>query len=191
MIDDRLLIKQVVAGDVKAFGRLVDKHHRRVVHICLSFVAQKDDAEDIAQEVFIEVYRSIKKYRGESSLSTWLYRLSVNKSLDFIRQKSRQKRGGGLVVSVDHSTLEELQISSKSLPTDNIEEEERMQLLNAAINDLPERQRVAILLSKVDGLPQQEVAEVMKTTVSSVESLLVRAKKKLREQLLKKIEEIF
>jgi len=190
MTVDKRLIKQVINGDTNAFRQLVDVHHKRVIHICLSFVNIPHDAEDIAQEVFIEIYKSIHNYRGEASLSTWLYRLSVNKSLDFIRQKKRQKRGNGLVVSYEKTDLENLQVSSKQLPSDRMEEEERNRILYKAIAQLPERQRVAILLSKIDELAQQEVADIMKTTVSSVESLLVRAKKKLKELLLAEKEEI-
>ena len=191
MTNDKLLIEQVISGDTKAFRQLVEIHHKRVIHICLSFTAIPSDAEDVAQEVFIEVFKSIEGYRGDASLSTWLYRLSVNKSLDFIRQKKRQKRGSGLIITVEQSDLENIQVSSKQLPSDNIEEEERRMMLYKAIDQLPERQKVAVLLSKIEELAQQEVADIMKTSVSSVESLLVRAKKKLKEILLKEKEEIY
>ncbi len=191
MTNDKRLIKQIVNGDTNAFRHLMENHHKRVIHICLSFVAIPSDAEDIAQEVFIEVFKSIESYRGDASLSTWLYRLSVNKSLDFIRQKKRKKRGNDLVLAVEQSDLENMPVSSRQLPSDKIEEEERKIMLHNAINQLPERQKVAVLLSKIDELAQQEVADIMKTTVSSVESLLVRAKRKLKEILLKERKEIY
>jgi len=190
MTNDKLLIQQASNGDTTAFRQLVEMHHKRVIHICLSFVAEPNDAEDVAQEVFIEMFKSIKDYRGEASLSTWLYRLSVNKSLDFLRQKKRQKRGSGLVFTFEKSDLENLQVSSKQLPSDGMEEAERRHILYGAIEQLPQRQKVAITLSKIEELAQQEVADIMKTSVSSVESLLVRAKRKLREILQKEREEI-
>jgi len=191
MTNDKTLIEQVANGDTKAFKTLVERHHKRVIHICLSFVAVPADAEDVAQEVFIEVFKSIDNYRGDAALSTWLYRLSVNKSLDFIRQKKRQKRGSGLVQVVEQSDLENMSISSKQLPSDQIEEQERKMILHQAINKLPERQKVAVFLSKIEEMAQQEVADIMKTSVSSVESLLVRAKRKLKEMLLTEKEEMY
>ncbi|MCU4177377.1 RNA polymerase sigma factor [Carboxylicivirga sp. N1Y90] len=188
MQSEKLLIKQIQSGDNIAFRRMVELHHLRVIHICLSFVHSPQDAEDISQEVFIEVYKSINTYRFDASLSTWLYRLAVNKSLDFLRQKKRKKRGFGLVNSVDRNELESINYGNDDV---GIEEKERILLLRSAIEKLPERQRVAITLSKIDELGQKEVAELMQTTVASVEALLIRAKKKLHQLLIKHKQEIF
>jgi len=154
-------------------------------------VHQAEDAEDVAQEVFIEVFRSIESYRGDAAVSTWLYRLSVNKSLDFIRSMNRQKRGKGLVTNFEKEELERQSIGHAPMPSDQMEAEERRKILRWGIDQLPERQKVAITLSKLDEMSQQEVAQVMGTSVSSVESLLVRGKKRLKEVLEKCFEEIF
>lgn len=191
MTNERVLINNVISGDTKAFAALVKMHHRKVIAVSLSFVKVPQDAEDISQEVFIEVYRSIKDYRGEASLSTWLYRLAVNKSLDFIRQKKRVKRGDGKIISLGKDDLESVNAKDPGIIGEDIELQERKKILMAAIDLLPERQKVAIVLSKIDELSQQEVAETMQVSISSVESLLVRAKKKLRELLIHKKEEIF
>jgi len=190
MTQEKLLISKIIQGDSEAFRTLVETHHRLVIKICLSHVSTPSDAEDIAQEVFIELFRSIRNFRKESSLSTWLYRLAVNKSLDFIRQSKRQKRGSGLVSAMDKTEIERLSISSKQLASDQLEEEERKAMLYSAIDQLPNRQREALLLSHINELKQQEVADIMKTSVSSVESLLVRAKRKLKELLLHRKEEV-
>lgn len=190
MQSEKLLIKQIQSGDNIAFRRMVELHHLRVIHICLSFVHSPQDAEDIAQEVFIEVYKSINTYRFDASLSTWLYRLAVNKSLDFLRQKKRKKRGFGLVNTMERSELEGINYSNDDDAV-GIEEKERILLLRSAIEKLPERQRVAITLSKIDELGQKEVAELMQTTVASVEALLIRAKKKLHQLLIKHKQEIY
>ncbi|MCU4164908.1 RNA polymerase sigma factor [Carboxylicivirga caseinilyticus] len=191
MIEDRLLVKQVKEGNKDAFRQLVTVHHRRVIHICMSFVNQLEDAEDVAQEVFIEVFKSISNYREESSLSTWLYRLSVNKSLDYLRQKKRKKRGYGLLTSIDNDEMANLSVVDAGDASEEMEEEERRKVLLKAMDKLPERQRVALTLSKLDELPQKEVADIMGVSEGSVESLLVRAKKKLKEILLFQKEEIF
>ncbi|WP_430809377.1 MULTISPECIES: RNA polymerase sigma factor [unclassified Carboxylicivirga] len=191
MTKEKLLTHKAIEGDRDAFRQIVELHHRMVIHIILSYVNNSHDAEDIAQEVFIEMYRSLKKFRGEASLSTWLYRLAVNKALDFIRQRNRQKRGSGLVSALEKSEMEALKISHHQQSDDAIEETERRNLLYAAIEQLPERQKNALVLSQIKELKQQEVADIMKTSVSSVESLLVRAKRKLKELLIKHKEEIF
>jgi len=191
MVDERLLIRQVKEGNNLAFRTLVNNHHQRVIHICLSFVNQLEDAEDVAQEVFVEMFKSIATYREEASLSTWLYRLAVNKSLDFLRQKKRKKRGYGILSSMDTSEMSVLPILNEHNTDDVLEEEERRQILIRAMEKLPERQRVALALSKLDELPQKEVAEVMGVSEGSVESLLVRAKKKLKDMLMPEKENIY
>ncbi len=189
MTNEKQLIDQIIKGDTAAFRQLVELHHKRVIHICLSFVNDTYDAEDVAQEVFIEMFRSLKNFRKEASVATWLYRLSVNKSLDFIRQAKRQKRGSGKVGLMEKTEIEKLSITNRQLPSDHIEEDERKRLLYKAIEQLPERQKKALLLSQIKELKQQEVADIMETTVSSVESLLVRAKRKLKETLIRHKEE--
>ncbi len=190
MIDERLLIKRIKAGDKSAYRLLLENQHKRVIHICLSFVQQSEDAEDIAQEVFIEVFRSIESYRADASLSTWLYRLAVNKSLDFIRQKKRKKRGYGLQTSFDDKDINvENQMTQLSI-SDALEEKDRVKILHSAMALLPERQRVALTLSKLDELSQKEVAKILEVSEGSVESLLVRARKKLKEILMPHKEQI-
>ncbi|MCG8582066.1 MAG: RNA polymerase sigma factor [Bacteroidales bacterium] len=191
MTDEKLLLSRVVKGDSNAFRELVELNHKKVIHICLSYVGNPVDAEDVAQEVFIEMYRSINNFRNESSISTWLYRLAINKSLDYIRQSKRLKRGSGKVSAMEKSEIEKLNITNKQLASDSLEEEERKKLLYQSIDQLPKRQKEALLLSQIKELKQQEVADIMDTSVSSVESLLVRAKRKLRELLIKHKEEIY
>lgn len=183
MINDDKLLKRIREGDRNAFRLLVEKHHQRVVHICWSLLQSPEDAEDVAQEVFIEFFRSLNSFRGDSAVSTWLYRLSVNKALDYLRSVNRQKRGKGLVVSLEKENVERFAREQAPMPSDHMEAEERRRLLRWGIEQLPERQKLAITLSKLDELSQQEVAQIMDTTISSVESLLVRAKKRLKEIL--------
>ncbi len=191
MVEERLLIKQVKSGNKDAFRILVGNYHQMVIRICMSFVNQQEDAEDIGQEVFIEMFKSMSSFREESSLSTWLYRMAVNKSLDFIRQKKRKKRGYGLLSNMDHSELANLSVADLNDSDGIMEEEERRRILMNVMLKLPERQRVALTLSKLDELPQKEVARIMDVSEGSIESLLVRGKKKLKELLLPHKEKIY
>ncbi len=182
-MDDQTLIKQLNDGDAKAFEAFVLEYQGLVFSTCLSFLNHRQDAEDIAQDVFIYAFKSINTFRGEALLSTWLYKLSMNKSLDFIRAKKRQKRGSGLLRQMDNEAMSRLNVSIPNQPNSELEDEEKKQVLHAAVDRLPERQKRAIILSRFEGLSQEQVAEVMETSVSSVESLLVRGKKKLKELL--------
>jgi len=182
-MDNQTLIKQLNEGNAKAFEAFVLEFQGLVYNTCYSFLNHREDAEDVAQDVFVYAFKSINSFRGESSLSTWLYKLSMNKSLDFIRAKKRQKRGSGLLNSMDNEEMSRLNVSDTNQPHAQLEEEEKRQILHAAIDRLPDRQKRAIILSRFEGLSQEQVAEVMETSVSSVESLLVRGKKKLKELL--------
>ncbi len=182
-MDDTTLIEEIKKGDAAAFEQFVLEYQGLVFNTCYSFLNHREDAEDVAQEVFIDAYKSISSFRGDSSLSTWLYRLSMNKSLDLIRARKRKKRGSGLLSFFGNEEMSRLNVADTKQPHEQLEEDERRQILMSAIEKLPDRQKQAIVLSKFEGLSQEQVAEVMETTVSSVESLLVRAKKKLRELL--------
>ncbi|MBM3420268.1 MAG: sigma-70 family RNA polymerase sigma factor, partial [Bacteroidetes bacterium] len=89
--DDKELVRGLQEGESQAFRVLVEKYHVKVIRTCIGFVHSAADAEDIAQDVFIEIFRSVKNFRGDSELSTWLYRISVNKSLNFLRSASRRR----------------------------------------------------------------------------------------------------
>ncbi len=182
-MDDTTLIEEIKKGDAAAFEQFVLEYQGLVFNTCYSFLNHREVAEDVAQEVFIDAYKSISSFRGDSSLSTWLYRLSMNKSLDLIRARKRKKRGSGLLSFFGNEEMSRLNVADTKQPHEQLEEDERRQILMSAIEKLPDRQKQAIVLSKFEGLSQEQVAEVMETTVSSVESLLVRAKKKLRELL--------
>ena len=179
-MDDQTLIKELIEGNAKVFEAFVLKYQGLVYNTCYSFLNHREDTEDVAQEVFIDAIRSLNTFRGDASLSTWLYRLSMNKSLDFIRAKKRQKRGSGLLSFFDNDEMSRLNVQDTKQPHTQLEDEEKRQILHAAIEKLPARQKRAIILSRFEDLSQEQVAEVMETSVSSIESLLVRGKKKLK-----------
>lgn len=144
----------------------------------------KQDSEDTAQEVFIQVYKSLGTFRENAKISTWIYQISVSKSLDLIRRKNSKKRIGFFKNLVGLDTYESQKIASEELtPEENFEKNERKVVLHNAINSLTESQRIALNLTKFNGFSYQEAAKIMETSVLSVESLLHRAKKKLKKKL--------
>jgi len=177
------LIEQIPS----AYNDLLDEYGKKVYNTCLSFVPNTEDAEDIAQEVFIEIYNSIKKFRGDSSLSTWIYRISVNKSLEFIRKKNTKKRFG-FIQSITGNTLPVVKSSyftEFNHPGVILEQKEQKEMLFIAINQLPESQKIIFTLHMIDDLSYKEISAITEKSISSIESLLFRARKNLKNILTK------
>lgn len=170
------------------FDLLVQKYQHKVYHTCFVMLRNREDAEDVAQEVFLEVHRSIDRFRGEASLSTWIYRIALNRCMDFLRMKKRKKRNLFAFQPKSNDEMEKLHVANPEHPQKIMEVNERDAMLYGAIDSLPERQRIAFNLAKVEGMRQEKVAEVMDTSVASVESLLIRAKRNLKEMLVGQIE---
>ncbi|MFD2916159.1 RNA polymerase sigma factor [Psychroserpens luteus] len=168
-----------------AYNKLVDDFQQKVFSTCISFVPNKEDAEDIAQEVFVEVFNSIKKFKGDSKLSTWIYRITTNKCLEFIRKKNTKKRFAflqsitGNAIPIDKTDY----FTEMNHPGILLENKELSATLFKAINGLPESQSVVFTLHKIDGKSYQEVAEITNKSLSSVESIMFRAKKNLQNVL--------
>lgn len=177
------LIEQLKQGDETAFRQVVETWQDMVYNTALGIVQNAEDAEDVAQDVFIQVYQSISSFKGESKLSTWLYRIAIAKSLDHLRKKKRKKRFA--FVKSLFGENDELVVNPPDFhhPGVVLNNKERAAELFRAIEKLPENQRVAFVLNKVEGLSYQEISEVMKTSVSAIESLLHRAKANLRKIL--------
>ena len=178
-------------GDQAAFGTLVHTYSAQVLQTCFRFMLDQADAEDISQEVFIEVYQSIKSFKGQSKLSTWIYRIAVTKCLDELKKRNRKKRissVGKLLHLEDVANW----LGGGSRPDKKTEENETFQLVMAALNTLPDNQRIAFTLSKIEGYTNSEIAEIMNTTTVAVESLIYRGKKQtgdILKSILKKNDE--
>lgn len=182
MIEHELLIK-LQSGDESAFKTLVETHQKRVFNTVLAIIQDFEEAEDVSQEVFIEVYQSVGKFRGDSKISTWLYRIATTKALEQIRKRKTAKRFA-FFTSLFGESNEILHESVDFIhPGIVLEQRENSKFLFKAINQLPENQKVAYTLCNIEGLSYQEITEVMEITLSSVESLLFRAKTNLRKSL--------
>ncbi len=184
-MEEKNFLTNLKNAEPAAYEKLLDDFQQKVFSTCISFVPNKEDAEDIAQEVFIEVFNSIHTFKGDSKLSTWIYRITTNKCLEFIRKKNTKKRFGfmqsllGNDISIDRSSY----FTEFNHPGIQLENKEKNEILFAAINRLPEAQRIVYTLNKIDDLSYQEVSEITQKSISSIESLLFRAKKNLQELL--------
>lgn len=185
MINQEEFIKNLRSGNQAAFSLLIDDYQQKVFHTCISFVPNKEDAEDIAQEVFLEVYKSIGKFKGNSKLSTWIYKICTNKCLEFIRKKNAKKR----LVFIQRILGNEIPLDKTNFFTEFnhpgilLEHKEQSETIYLAINTLPESQKTVFTLAKLDGKTYQEIVEITGKSMSSVESIMFRAKKNLQKKL--------
>jgi len=179
------IIQKLREGDEHVFRQLIENHRQLVVNTCFGLVHNPEDAEDIAQDVFIEVFRSVHKFRADSKISTWLYRIAVNRSLNFIRDNKQRKWAQSVenVFTLKKGKLSSMSSRETVSPDTEMEDSERAKLLHKTIDSLPQNQRVAFTLNKYEDLSYKEIAAVMETSVSSVESLIHRAKKNLQKKL--------
>jgi RNA polymerase sigma-70 factor (ECF subfamily) len=183
MGDSAILIK-LKEGDDQAFRQLVKEYQNKVYNTALGLLQHQENAEDVTQEVFTEVFRSVAGFRGDCSLSSWIYRLTIQKSLEHIRASKRKKRVGFLFSLFGKE--DQMNVAADAPfyhPGIQLENRERSAILFRAVSQLPVNQHTSFVLHKVEGLSQAEIAEIMNLTVSSVESLMVRAKKRLRQLL--------
>lgn len=179
------LIKRLQQGDEQAFTKLVDEWQDMVYNTALGIVQHADDADDITQEVFIQVYKSVSSFKGDSKFSTWLYRITVSKALDHEKKKKRKKRFGFVQGLFGGQEEEQLHPVEFNHPGVELEKKERASELFKALKKIPDNQRIAFTLHKLEGQSNQEVAEIMNTTLYAVESLMSRAKINLRKELKK------
>ena len=185
MINQEEFIENLRSGNQAAFSLLIDDYQQKVFHTCISYVPNKEDAEDIAQEVFLEVYKSIGKFKENSKLSTWIYKICINKCLEFIRKKNAKKR----LVFMQRILGNEIPLDKTNFFTEFnhpgilLEHKEQSETIYLAINTLPESQKTVFTLAKLDGKTYQEIVEITGKSMSSVESIMFRAKKNLQKKL--------
>lgn len=168
--------------DEQSFCALIDQFSDMIFNLSLNILQNKSDAEDITQEVFTTIYLQIDQFKADAKFSTWVYRIALNKCQEHIRSKSRKKRFGFL------TTLDKVEMGSNihanfMHPGIELENRERAAILFAALEKLPENQRIAFTLHKIEGFPYEEIATMMETSLSSVESLLFRARQNLKKLL--------
>ncbi|HNP31734.1 MAG TPA: RNA polymerase sigma factor [Flavobacterium sp.] len=167
------------------FEKLYHEYKTLVYNVALNYLQNIEDAEEITQDVFVKVYHSHQNFNQKSSYKTWIYRITINHCLDYIKQKNSQKRFF-IFGKKSQNEQEYLNTSTFEHPGIQLEKKEEAEILFSVINTLTENQKTAFLLSKLDGLSNPEIAEIMQLSISSVESLVFRAKATLQERLAEK-----
>jgi RNA polymerase sigma-70 factor, ECF subfamily len=179
------LIDGLIKQNKEAIQHLVNNYQKNVIKTAYYFVANMEDAEDLSQEVFLEILKSIGRYKKKSSLYTWIYRITVNKSLDHLRRQKRRNfiSQMGIFLKVSHDEENRNNSELAIIDTRN-EDKEKRKILDNAVNSLFENQKIAFILNKYEDLAYKEIAVIMNLSLSSVESLIHRAKLNLQKKLV-------
>ncbi len=184
-MSDTELINKILRGNISCYKEIIEKYQPGVFRICMGFVHQKEDADDLSQEIFTNAFFGLSRFKGQAELSTWLYRIAVNACLNFKRKYVKDQ------VLLRSGTMEDMEeqigsafCNSESAADKLLMDKECADQVHRAMKNLPDKQRVAFILSKYEDLSQKQIAEVMGISVGAVEQLLQRAKKHLQKQLL-------
>ncbi len=168
------------------FVEIYSEHYKMVFNLALQYVQNTADAEEITQDVFVKVFDNLNSFKKQSSLKTWIYRMSINQSLDFIKAKKAQKRNFlSSILSINDSNFK-FQPSNFNHPGIELEQKEACQKIFEAINQLSDNQKTALILLKIEDKSQAETAEIMNLNLKALESLFQRAKNNLEILLNKK-----
>lgn len=174
-LTDEELVVEIGQGRMPFLGELVKRHQQRALHVALRSLGDWQLAEDVVQEGFLRVHRAAPRYKPEAKFSTWFYRIIVNLCMDQLRRHRRQ------VNLTAHAPAQT--VCAGDNPAHRQEILELREAVKQALNRLNERERVAVVLHRFEGLPHGRIADIMETSAAAVESLLVRAYRKLRREL--------
>jgi len=186
MDDDIRLMLGVKAGNQESFNRLVDKYSKAIINYIFRFTGSREDAQDLAQDVFIKVYNSAKNYVPSAKFTTWIYRMANNTAIDYIRKKKSRGIHTSLDEHIESGSAEMHGASTdgKIKPADEMmENEEIAENVRQALLKLPDNQRAAIIMKIYEDKPYSEIAQILGTSIASVESLLFRARQALKSRL--------
>ncbi|MCU0702851.1 MAG: sigma-70 family RNA polymerase sigma factor [Fimbriiglobus sp.] len=178
--DDRRLIADVIAGNSAAFGELVARYQDRLFNVAYRVLDNTEDAADVVQEVFVNAYQSLRAFKGDSELFTWLYRIAFNTAISFKRRRRRVMRIDG---TSDDGGLDPEDRSLDTAPEAQLERTEDERVLAEAMAKLSPEHRTVLVLKDIDGLKYEDIAEVMGVPIGTVRSRLHRARLELKSLL--------
>jgi RNA polymerase sigma-70 factor (ECF subfamily) len=176
---------KAAAGDAGAYNYLVQKYHRAMIHFLFRMVHNQAVAEELAQEVFLRVYRSRESYRAEAKFTTWLYRIATNLAVNHARDTRHERTASTIYLDSPDAETGTTPDVADDEPTveQKLVREERMAAIRKHVMALPERQRMAVLMHKYQGMDYRQIGDVLKLSESATKSLLFRAYQTLRDKL--------
>ncbi len=178
------LIQQARRGDLKAFDRLVGEYQDRIYGLLYNMTSNREDAEDLVQEVFLKAYEALPRFKGKSSFYTWVYRIAVNRAINFV--KKRKRRAGLSLDDVDLAIERDpalVQLAGAETPDRGMRLNELQEKLNKALQTLSEKHRTVVVMHDIQGIPHHEIGEILGCSAGTVRSRLFYARQQLQAQL--------
>jgi RNA polymerase sigma factor (sigma-70 family) len=181
---EKKLVLKAQQGDVHAFEELVDRYHGRIYGLTYNMTSNREDAEDLTQEVFVKAFAALPRFKGNSSFYTWLYRIAVNKTINY-RKKRNRKRALSLDQFDQEIKTDEVynDLTAKGSPLRNISLSELQIKLNEALQNLSEKHRTVVVMHDMQGIPHDEIAKVVGASVGTVRSRLFYARRQMQSEL--------
>lgn len=183
-VPDRTLVEQSRNGDVTAYSELVRRYQKKIYALVYNMTSNREDAEDLVQDVFIKAYASLKNFKGDSSFYTWAYRIAVNRTINFVKQRSR--KAAVSLDNVDEGVERDpayLDLVARESPFRDASLNEVQKKLNEALQTLSEKHRAVVVMHDVQGIPHDEIAKILGTSQGTVRSRLFYARQQLQNQL--------
>jgi len=181
---DEELVLRSQQGDMHAFDELVERYHGKIYGLTYNMTSNREDAEDLTQEVFVKAFEALPRFQGKSSFYTWLYRIAVNKTINY-RKKRNRKRALSLDQFDQEIKTDETyhDLTTKGSPLRNISLSELQEKLNEALQHLSEKHRTVVVMHDMQGIPHDEIAKVVKASVGTVRSRLFYARRQMQAEL--------
>ena len=181
--DDELVLKSQ-QGDVHAFDDLVERYHSKIYALTYNMTSNREDAEDLTQDIFVKAFQALPRFKGKSSFYTWLYRIAVNKTINY-RKKRNRKRAMSLDQFDNEIKLDDVyhDLTSKGSPLRNLSLTELQKKLNEAMQNLSEKHRTVVVLHDMQGIPHEEISKMVGASVGTVRSRLFYARRQLQSEL--------
>lgn len=181
---DNELVLQAQQGDMPAFEVLVERYQPKIYALTYNMTSNREDAEDLTQEIFVKAFEALPRFRGKSSFYTWLYRIAVNKTINY-RKKRNRKRAVSLDQFDQAVKLDDVyhELTSKGSPLRNMSLTELQKKLNEALMNLSEKHRAVVVMHDMQGLPHDEIAKIVGASVGTVRSRLFYARQQMQTEL--------
>ena len=181
---DAELVLKAQRGDVHAFDELVERYHGKIYGLTYNMTSNREDAEDLTQEVFVKAFEALPRFKGKSSFYTWIYRIAVNKTINYRKKRNRKR-----TLSLDQFDQEIKtddnyhDLTTKGSPLRNISLSELQIKLNEALQSLSEKHRTVVVMHDMQGIPHEEIAKVVGASVGTVRSRLFYARRQMQSEL--------
>jgi RNA polymerase sigma-70 factor (ECF subfamily) len=182
--DDEDLVLKAQQGDIHAFDELVERYHAKIYGLTYNMTSNREDAEDLTQEIFVKAFQALPRFKGKSSFYTWLYRIAVNKTINY--RKMRNRKRAMSLDQFDHEIkLDDVyhDLTSKGSPLRNVSLSELQKKMNEALQNLSEKHRTVVVMHDMQGIPHEEIAKMVGASVGTIRSRLFYARRQMQAEL--------